>query len=166
MISISPHMNEEAAKIRATILRVALPAGFAIKLAKHLDEWISRAEIPDVLRDYLRHCTSSAPFDLGPYSICSLQWSYSFAREHSLLTTEGVIAVATAGNGDVLVCHSKQSNCPVGILSHEGIWEAKNSAELFRQILPVSSSLACFFESCASNADLPGDFHVAKSQLK
>ncbi len=139
-------MDEEAAKIRATILRVARPAGFAIKLAKHLDEWISQTDIPGVLRDYLRHCTSSAPFDFGPYSICSLQWSYSFAREHPLLTTEGVIAVATSGNGDVLVCLSKQSSCPVGILSHEGMWFAKNSAELHRQILPVTSSLTCFFE--------------------
>lgn len=154
-------MDAEAARIQEVILKPRRPAGFGLPLPKHLDTWISESEFPESIRDYLRFCTSSAFFDLGPYSINPLQKTYSFAREHPRLFDAGYLSVAGTDNGDELVCAFREPHGPILILSHDTLWTTQSTEELCSEFIPVSPSLTKFFEACVADNGLPGDYYDA-----
>lgn len=154
-------MDAEAARIQQVILKPRRPAGFGQPQPKHLETWISESNFAEWIRDYLRYCTSSACFDLGPYSIHPLQKTYSFAREHPRLFDAGYLAVAGTDNGDKLVCAFREPLGPVFILSHETLWTTQSTEEQCSEFIPVSPSLTEFFEACVTDTGLPGDYYDA-----
>lgn len=154
-------MDAEAATIHEVILKHRRPAGFGLPLPKHLETWISESDFTQWIRDYLSCCTSRACFDLGPYSIHPLQKTHSFAREHPMLFDAGYLAVAGTDTGDELVCAFREPHGPVFILSHDTLWTTRSTQELCSEFIPVSPSLTNFFEACAADTELPGDYYDA-----
>jgi hypothetical protein len=154
-------MSPEVSRIQKAVLMQHRPAGFGMAPARHLESWVGESGFVEWIQDYLLTSCSPSPYDLGPYTINSLQQTLSFSKEHSWLQEAGLFALGSSGNGDVLLCDGKCPQGPVRILSHDALWSIQSLDQINEASVLIAASLPTFFESCSAGVDLPGDYYEA-----
>jgi hypothetical protein len=154
-------MSPEVSRIQNAVLMQRRPAGFGMSPARHLKSWVGESGFVEWIQDYLLTSCSPSPYELGPYSINSLQQTHSFSKEPSWVHEAGLFALGSSGNGDVLLCDGKRPQGTVRILSHDALWSIRSLDQINEASVLVAASLPTFFESCSSGEDLPGDFYKA-----